>query len=228
MTRVLIVEDHALFADVIRVSLTDQGMDVLPPCRTGADAITAVERQEPDLVLLDIGLPDRSGLSVGRQILQMRPHTRVVALTAMDDPRTARRAIRAGFHGYLTKDVSVPTFIQSVQAIVDGGQVVVPQRFASALAGRDSQETAAKMLAQHLTAREREVLGLLVEGYTGPRMARSLRVSPHTIRTHIQSILMKLQVHSRLEAVAFAVKHGIVLPPTRRGARGESLPDAAP
>ncbi len=220
MTRILLVDDHALFADVIRMSLIDLGIEVPPPCTTGAEAIAAIEREQPDIVLLDLGLPDRSGLSVGREILEMRPQIRIVVLTAMDDPGTARRAIRAGFHGYLTKDVSVPTFVQSIQAIVEG-QVVLPHRFASSVAGGASKDDAAQMLAQHLTAREREVLALLVEGYSNVQIARDLSVSPHTVRTHIQSILMKLQVHSRLEAVAFAVRHGIVPPPSRhRGMRG--------
>ena len=224
MTRVLVVEDQALFADVIRLSLMDLGMDVPPPCATGAEAIAAVEREQPDLVLLDMGLPDQSGLSVGRQILSMRPQTRVIALTALDDVQSARRAIRAGFHGYLTKDVSVPTFSQSIRAVVEG-QVVLSHRFASAVAGGDSQEAAAAMLAQHLTGREREVLALLVDGYGGPGIALHLKVSPHTVRTHIQSILMKLQVHSRLEAVAFAVRHGIVRSPVRPGGgRGPGMP----
>src|SRR4051794_15497583 len=98
MTRVLIVEDQALFADVIRLSLLDtMGMEVPPPCSSGAEAIAALMREEPDLVLLDIGLPDQSGLSVGREMIGLRPGTKVVAVTAMEDPRIAAQAMRSGF-----------------------------------------------------------------------------------------------------------------------------------
>ena len=207
MTRVLIVEDQALFADVIRQSLLDLGMDVAPPCLTGTQALEAVPRVQPDIVLLDLGLPDQSGLVVGREIRRLRPEALVVALTAMDDARSVREALRAGFHGYLTKDVSVAAFVRSIQSIIDG-QVVVPQRASSAMAGGGPQ-TDDDLLFSRLTERERQVLELLVEGCSGAAIARRLSVSPHTVRTHVQSILMKLQVHSRLEAVAVAFRHGM-------------------
>lgn len=208
MTRVLIVEDHQLFADVIRASLLDLGLDVPEPVSKGADVLEAVVREQPDLVLLDIGLPDQSGLSVGRAVLEQHPETKVVALTALDDPRALQEALRAGFHGYLTKDISVPTFIRSIQSVLDG-QVVVPRRIAKAASGGVEGDEDAALLWRQLTRRERQVLGLLVEGLSGKEIASALSVSPHTVRTHVQSILMKLQVHTRLEAVAFAIRLGI-------------------
>jgi len=205
VTRVLIVEDHRLFADVIRASLLDLGLEVPEPVSNGADALEAVAREQPDLVLLDIGLPDQSGLRVGRAVLEQRPGTKVVALTALDDARALREALRAGFHGYLTKDMSVPAFVRSIRSVLDG-QIVVPRRIAAT--GRNEGEEDATLLWRQLTHRERQVLGLLIEGMSGKEVASALCISPHTVRTHVQSILMKLQVHSRLEAVAFAVRLG--------------------
>ena len=216
MTRVLIVEDQALFADVIRESLLDLGMDVALPCVTGAQALEAAPRVRPDVVLVDIGLPDQSGLDVGREISRLLPEALVVALTAMDDVRSVRQAMREGFHGYLTKDLSVAAFVRSVQNIIEG-QVVVPQRASAAMTDGGPQ-TDEDLLFSRLTDREREVLNLLVKGCSGAAIARRLTVSPHTVRTHIQSILIKLQVHSRLEAVAVAFRRGIepTPPPSRK------------
>jgi two-component system nitrate/nitrite response regulator NarL len=225
MTKILIVEDHTLFADAIRSSLDDLDMEVLDPCPDGATALEAVRREPPDLVLLDIGLPGQSGLAVGRQILEMAPGTRVVALTAMEDVRTMREAMSAGFHGYLTKDVALRQFVGSIRAVLDG-QMVLPHRLARRASGMASPEDqAAGLLAQQLTSREREVLALLVSGTNSGEIARRLTISPHTVRAHVQGILTKLQVHSRLEAAAFAIRHGIVEAPMP--GRSRSGPDAA-
>lgn len=219
MTKVLIVEDHTLFADAIRSSLEDLDMEVLDPCADGVAALETVRRERPDLVLLDIGLPGQSGLTVGRQILEAAPGTKVVALTAMEDVRTMREAMSSGFHGYLTKDVQLRQFVRSIRAVLDG-QMVLPHRLARRATGIGSPEDeAATLLAQQLTSREREVLTLLASGANSGEIARRLTVSPHTVRTHVQGILTKLQVHSRLEAVAFALRHEIVEGPAGGGSR---------
>jgi two-component system, NarL family, nitrate/nitrite response regulator NarL len=223
VTRVLIVEDQTLFAEAIRSSLMDLGIRVLELCGNGPEAMAVVRRERPDLVLLDIGLPGESGLAVGRQILSEGPGTKVVALTALDDARTLREAMRVGFHGYLTKDIPIRQFVRSISAVLDG-QLVAPHRLArQAAGGRSADAEAAALLTEQLTAREREVLGLLVDGASGADIAKRLTVSPHTVRTHVQSILAKLQVHSRLEAASFAVRYGIVRPSAR--SETESGPD---
>jgi len=209
--RVLIVDDHKLFAEAIQLTLTRHGMSVLPVATTGAEALDRIGRdQDPDVALIDIGLPDQSGLVVGRKILHEHPQVRVLALTALDDPWVVQEAIRSGFHGYLTKDTKVSQFVSSIHA-VSQGQVVVPARLARAATGvRSEHERQADLLAKQLTPREREILELLTQGATGQEISRRLHITSNTVRTHVQSILAKLQVHSRLEAVAFAVRHGIV------------------
>lgn len=184
-------------------------MVVVGAATTGEAAMRAVRGSCPDLVLVDIGLPDRSGLAVGKAILEECPDTKVLALTAVDDPRTVREALRSGFHGYVVKDTPVEKFVQAVETVI-GGQIVVPSRLASRVAGaRTTEEEAVALLANQLTQRELEVLDLLVEGATGQAIARRLGISSNTVRTHVQSILTKLQVHSRLEAATFAVRHRI-------------------
>jgi two-component system nitrate/nitrite response regulator NarL len=221
------VDDHRLFADAVRPTLEELAMDV-STATSGAEAIEAVTAEPYDLVLLDLGLPDEGGVSVGRKILEARPHTVLVAVTAIDDPRAVKEALDAGFRGYVTKDVRIQRFVAAIRAALEG-EVVVPRRTATAVTGtRSAEERHAELLARQLTRREEEVLALLVEGARGEEIGRRLSISSHTVRTHVQSILTKLQVHSRLEAATFAVRHGIVSPPNREGtARRHRRPPAS-
>jgi two-component system, NarL family, nitrate/nitrite response regulator NarL len=167
------------------------------------------------VILLDLGLPDRSGLAVGREILESWPEAKLMVLTALDDPKAVEEASRAGFRGYLTKDTPVSRFVSSIEAIV-AGQEVFPHRFAQATRRPGSNDSVWLLISQ-LTPREREVLGLLVEGADGRTIAARLGISRNTVRTHVQSILTKLQVHSRLEAATLAVRHRVVPVPTTMG-----------
>ena len=165
-------------------------------------------------MVVDIGLPDMSGLDVGREILERFPDIRVVAVTALNDVDVMREAMRIGFSGFLTKNTSVVELVASLRS-VNNGEVVVTGRMAQRTReGRIPDDEDAALLARQLTPRELEVLALLAEGASSESIARRLSVSANTVRTHIQNVLTKLQVHSRLEAAAFAVRHGIVKPPS--------------
>jgi DNA-binding NarL/FixJ family response regulator len=187
-------------------------MDVVDVVTTAEAALEAVAIHDPGLILIDVGLPDRSGIDTGAEILRERPEVKVVALTALADPGAVRDAITAGFSGYLTKDTQAEAFVHALQGVIDG-QIVVPQRLgrgAVSQNGYASPGTSEGLLARQLTPRELEVLQLLAQGAASPEIARRLGVSPNTVRTHVQGILTKLQVHSRLEAAAFAVRHQLV------------------
>jgi DNA-binding NarL/FixJ family response regulator len=213
----LIVDDHRLFANVIRSVLTEQGMDVLEIASSVREGLEADRAGRPDVVLVDLGLPDGDGISLGRSIIAERPSARVIALTALNDPKAVGEALRAGFAGYLTKDTPLTQFVSMIQAAMSG-QVVIPQRLAAVAVGlRTAEERHASLLAEQLSPRERQVLTLLAEGANSEDIAGRLSVSPNTVRTHVQSILTKLQVHSRLEAATFAVKFGIVKVPRSAG-----------
>jgi two-component system nitrate/nitrite response regulator NarL len=204
-----------LFAEAIRSALDGAGMDAVAVVTSGRAALEYLEDDRPDVILLDLGLPDRSGLAVGREILEFWPDAKLMVLTALDDPKAVEEAVRAGFRGYLTKDTPVSRFISSIEAIV-AGQEVFPHRFAHA-ARRPGSSDSVWLLISQLTPREREVLGLLVEGADGRTIATRLGISRNTVRTHVQSILTKLQVHSRLEAATLAVRHRVVPVPTTMG-----------
>ena len=208
--KVLIVEDHTLFAESIRKTLESNGLIVLGIAGSEQEALPLARSGCPDLVLMDLGLPDADGADVARKILAGCPDAKVVFVTSITSNRRVTELIRDGFQGYLTKDTPLAQFVSAVRAAIDG-QVVMPMRVARAVAGNRSQEeTDAALLAEHLTSREREVLTLLASGATSEMIAEELSVSLNTVRTHIQNVLTKLQVHSRLEAATFAVKYGIV------------------
>lgn len=208
--RVLIVDDHALFSEALGPLLAQNGMEVLGIAGSGAEALEAVGLHDPDVVLVDLGLPDMPGLELGREIIDEKPGTKVLAVTGLDHARVAREVLRAGFHGFLTKDTPLPQFIKSVKAVLEGQVINLPRREAATPTIGDEEQRDAALLAGQLTPRELEVLEILVRGGSNAEIARELGLSPNTVRTHVQSILTKLQVRSRLEAAAFAVRFGIV------------------
>jgi two-component system nitrate/nitrite response regulator NarL len=153
---------------------------------------------------------------LGREILEVHPAAKIVVVTSLEDQRALQEAVRFGFHGFLTKDTKLPQLVSAIREVLEG-QLVVPHRLATRRRNGESEEVT--LLASQLTTREREVLALLASGANSSEIARALTVSPNTVRTHVQSILAKLQVHSRLEAVAFATRHHLLANPTSTLAR---------
>ncbi len=204
--KVLVVEDQQLFGEALAASLREEGATILDVTASGEEALASVDRECPDLVLMDIGLPDENGLDVGREILHRHADVRIIALTSDRDPRLARAALGAGFQGFLTKDARIRDVMSAIRSVLDG-RVVVPN-FQGRGPGRGAGSSA--LLSDQLTPRELEVLTLLTRGTTSHDIADTLSISPNTVRTHVQGILAKLGVHSRLEAAAFAIRNGLV------------------
>jgi two-component system nitrate/nitrite response regulator NarL len=206
--RILIVDDHQLFAEAVRAALEDLGMSVVEVVSLGSEALEAVDRLKPDVILMDIGLPDQSGLAIGRLILERHPDAKIIAVTALSERSAVDEALGIGFVGYLTKDTPMGQFVNALRSAMDG-HLVLPLRL-SANARPSRQKEEVELLASQLTPREREVLALLARGANGKVVAAELGISLNTVRTHVQSILTKLQVRSRLEAAMFAVRHRVV------------------
>ena len=207
---ILIVDDHRLFADVVATALEQIGARIVGPVGNAADAIVAVATERPDVVLLDLSLPDGHGIDAGRTIVESHPDTIVLALSASTDPRAVTEAMKAGFRGYVAKDAPLSTVVEAIQTAIGGRSVVVPSGRAKPTSTSTRGGVSPALLASGLTIREREVLELLVAGLGSRAIADKLQISMNTVRTHVQSVLTKLQVHSRLEAAAFAVRHELV------------------
>jgi len=213
--RIVIVDDQKLFAEAVRTALERWDMDVVGLCTTAAEADRLVEILRPDVALVDIGLPDEDGLSLAERLTGRFPELKIIVVTASSSPKWVNETLRRGLHGFLTKDTPVAQLADSVRAALDG-RVLINQGLTRAAAGNvEPQDQHAALLAEQLTEREREVLALLAQGGSSKQIAKELAMSPNTVRTHVQAILNKLQVHSRLEAAAFGVRHGIVTPPRR-------------
>jgi DNA-binding NarL/FixJ family response regulator len=210
--RVLIVDDHLLFAEGMQAILREHGFDVVGIASTGREAVAMARATRPDSIVMDIALPDIDGLTAGGIILEELPDTRIVAVTAIDHPDVVRDALRSGFNGCLLKHASMPDVVGALIASTHSQAVIPMQAVSTIMAAstpRPEDQEWPSMLKQ-LTRREREVLGLLAEGMSGRDIAERLFLSRNTVRTHIQNILTKLQVHSRLQAAALATRHGIV------------------
>ena len=209
MTRVMIIDDHALFADALERVLVRQDME-LCLVNTAAEALELAPKWDPEIALVDLGLPDMSGIELGARLLELLPDIKVLAVTAMNEAHALRDAIKAGFHGFITKNIPLQQFVSSIETALEG-QMVMPHKLVAPAAGQMSpEERQAALLIKQLTQRELEVLTLLARGAGGEKIAQELNVSRNTVRSHVQNILTKLQVHSRLEAVAFAARHNIV------------------
>ncbi len=206
--RIVIVDDHMLFADSLALLLRDRGADVIGVFSRGVEVPGFVNREQPDLVVLDLGLPDIHGLVLGRQLLAAQPDVKLMALTGSSEPGVARAALSAGFHGFLSKQAPVEQLVSGVAAALTGGMVFIED--SHVVSRIDPEKNRALTLLTRLTPRERHILGFLALGASSKEIGRELHISVNTVRTHVQNLTMKLHVNSRLGAVTFALRHGIV------------------
>ncbi len=207
--RTLIVEEEQLFAEALQSALALEAIVVerIVPPEPGASM--AVQDSDPDVVIVGVDAPTPSELVLGETILEASPRARLLILARTMDRSQGLRVMRAGFHGCLSKDASVPRLVRAIRAIAARGAPSRTDRLAHF--GADSRgRRQAGLLRPHLTPREYEVLQLIATGAPGRVIARRLGISENTVRTHSQSILVKLQVHSRLEAATLAIRHGLV------------------
>ena len=200
--RLILGDDQAIFLDALGSVLSQHGYDVGVVARSAPEMIALVRHQRPDACLVD-----RADLEA---ISEASEATTVIVLSADSDPQAAQRALDAGASGYLHQSRGIEVLVAALERILNGEHVVdVP----GGPARRPRPATAANNMAAALTQRERECLTLLVAGLDTTAMMRELGVSRTTVRTHLQAVLSKLDVHSRLEAASFAVRHNLVEAP---------------
>ncbi len=187
---------------------------VAPPVQDPQSAIDLCARFLPDVVLMDVDLKSAmSGIDATRAIKENSPATKVIIMTAHDDDRLLVDAVEAGASGFLSKDDAAEAVLAAVKSAAEGEVLIDPGTLARLLpqvAREREQQRDALVLLGDLTDREREILTLLAQGMRNEDIATQLYISPQTVQTHVRNILGKLRVHSKLEAVAFAVRHGAI------------------
>jgi DNA-binding NarL/FixJ family response regulator len=209
---VVIVDDHRAFLDGLARILADEpDIDVLGVATDSASARSLIEQVAPKVALIDYQMPDQDGVSLAAEIKARHPDTVIVMLTGTADDRVLLAAIEAGCSGFLTKDRASAEIVNAVRAVAAGEALISPAMLARLLPKLSRTHRA---IGSDLTDREREVLVELSRGSTNKVIAESLFLSVNTVRNYVQSVLMKLGAHSKLEAVATAVRQGIIDYPT--------------
>jgi DNA-binding NarL/FixJ family response regulator len=217
--RVLIADDHTIFRDGLRSLLEARGVEVIGEARNGREAVEQTKRLHPDVVLMDLNMPDVDGLAATRLISAESPDVSVVILTASEEDADLFEAIKSGAQGYLFKNLASDELFRLLDGVARGEPALTPA-LARKLLGEFSRpqapapaRAAEDNAMEALTEREREVLDLLVQGVTSNRdLAERLVVSENTVKYHFRNILDKLHVQNRAQVVAYAVRHGMVQP----------------
>lgn len=210
--RVLIADDHALFRDGLKSLLEARGVDVVAEASNGRQAVELASQKQPDVVLMDLNMPEMGGLDATRLLSAELPEVRVVVLTASEDDQDLFEAIKSGAQGFILKNLESDEFFALLEGVARGEPALTP-----ALARKVLGEFARPAKRQapgprdELTERERAVLELLVQGVTANReLAERLMISENTVKYHLRNILDKLHLQSRAQVIAYAVRHGLV------------------
>lgn len=205
--RVLLVDDHEIVRAGLRAMLTDAGMATAGEAQTVAEAIDAAKRLKPDMVLMDVRLPDGSGVEACREIRAMHPETKVLFLTAFDDEGAMLATVFANADGYLLKEIGSENLIQAIKAAAHGLSVLDPLSKRRTLERVRVQATAAPDAGDgELSAQEHRVLALVAEGKTNKEIASAMQLSPKTVKNYLSHIFQKLQVTRRSEAAVRFVR----------------------
>lgn len=211
-TRVLVVDDHEMFAQsLVRILAEEESIDVAASVGTVADAVDAVRRIPVDVVVMDYQLPDGDGINLAGRLLAIAPDIKVLLLTGSGNDRLVVRAMEAGCSGFVTKDRAVEELVRAI-GVVAAGDAWVPPSLVRHLF--PSPQRSDRRVGSDLTQREIEVLRLAAQGLPNAAIAERLYLSVNTVRNHVQNAIAKLGAHSKLEAVAIAVREGIIAYPT--------------
>jgi DNA-binding NarL/FixJ family response regulator len=223
-TRVLVVDDHEMFSEALAMLLTRQPDVVLVGSARDAEEamrLIDVDEIEPDVVLMDLDLPGIDGIQATRRIREMSPDAKVVVLTAMQDPEIIADALAAGACGYVPKTRAVDELMDIVRRAA-AGELVMPERDLAPVIEqlRNGRAPQGERLLRRLTPRESEILRTLAAGETTSQVAEQLGISALTVQSHVKNILAKLGVHSKIEAVTLAWRHGLAPAARRGGSKG--------
>jgi DNA-binding NarL/FixJ family response regulator len=213
--KVLIVDDHALFRRGLHMVLRqEEDIEVVGEAGDGTEAVRRAQETMPDVILMDVRMPRRTGIEATRQIKELLPHVKILMLTISDEEADLYDAIKAGASGYLLKEISIEDVADAVRAVWAGQSRLSPsmaakllQEFAAVSKRAEEQQA---IPPPRLTDRELQVLRLVAKGKNNRDIAKDLFISENTVKNHIRNILEKLHLHSRMEAVIYAVREKLL------------------
>jgi DNA-binding NarL/FixJ family response regulator len=214
--RVLVVDDHALFRrGIVTVLANQENISVVGEAVNGLEAIAKVEELAPDVILMDLNMPQCSGLEATQALQAKAPHVNILVLTVSDNEADLFAAIKFGATGYILKNTEPEELIQAIYHIAQGGVIISPvmaikllAEFRDSGSGAKAEKTAGEK--DNMSPREDEVLQLVAQGATNKEIADSLFISENTVKTHLRNIMDKLHLANRSQAAAYAVKRGLV------------------
>jgi|TARA_B100000795_G_scaffold229134_1_gene186072 two-component system nitrate/nitrite response regulator NarL len=209
--KVILIDDHTLFREGLQRLLMRHEIDVVSSVSNGEEGLKAIEAHDPDVVLLDLRMPNISGIEVLKNIKKIKKAMPVVMLTTSDDEKDLIEALRNGAGGYLLKDMEPDDLVVALKDVLKGETIVAPnlvQILAKFHQGDDTEINISNLIST-LTPRENEILELLADGQSNKLIAKNLGISDGTVKLHVKSILRKLEIHSRVEAAVIAVEHGL-------------------
>jgi DNA-binding NarL/FixJ family response regulator len=211
--KVLVADDHAVFREgLISVICAESNIEVVAQAATGREVVEKARAHVPDIILMDLFMPEMDGIKATETVMKEAPHTGVIVLTISDNSDHLIRAIRAGAKGYLLKSSEPQTIVDGIKVVYEKGSILSPTIASELLEEIKSiygeQEYNHRMAAICLTHREIEVLQLVAKGYDNKAIGEALRVSPATVKNHVSNILSKLHLENRIQAAVFAAQHG--------------------
>jgi DNA-binding NarL/FixJ family response regulator len=214
MLRILLVDDHVLFRKGVAALLTNRpDIDIVGEAGDGLEAISAAREVLPDVILMDIEMPNCNGLDATRQIKREMPHVKIVILTVSDDDQNLFEAIKGGAQGYLLKDLEpyqLYDLLESISRDEAPLSGAVAAKILKEFTQPGSSYTKEATVVDELTNREIDILELVVEGKTNKEIAYALNISENTVKIHLRNILEKLHLQNRIQAAVYAVRKGLV------------------
>jgi two-component system, NarL family, response regulator NreC len=213
--RILIADDHKIVCDGLKALLEAQpDMEIVAQAENGREAVKLVQKQKPDMVIMDVAMPDLNGLEAVRQILSTHPHIKVIALSMHADRRYVTGMLSAGASGYILKHCAFEELVHAIRVVLSNQVYLSPtiagivvQELAQSKSSRPQQSTSSSN--QALTPREREVLQLIAEGHSAREIAQRLHLSVKTIETHRRQMMEKLEIRSIADLTKFAIREGL-------------------
>ena len=211
--RVLVVDDQELFRRGLTMLLAvEPGLEVVGEAGDGAEGVTLAESAAPDVILLDVRMPKKSGIEACLAIKESVPTAKIIMLTVSDEEADLYEAVKSGASGYLLKDSSIEEVAQAIRVVADGQSLISPSMAIKLIdefkqMSKPERDTGP---ALRLTERELDVLRLVAQGHSNKEIAARLFISENTVKNHVRNMLEKLQLHSRMEAVMYAVRENLL------------------